>query len=169
LNRFGYRDYDAEVGRWTARDPIRFAGGDINLYAYVSNNPLMFIDPTGEVAVTTVVVVVVLTGVGAVFVADTAWKGITRRMNDYINRTNQTIDSGVDPGVSKDGELGQKLLEIAPHFMDFPNALPRDMLNPTGEIRDRIIEKAENEVIDTVPSSFWERLLGIEDDESCEK
>ena len=45
--RFGARDYDPEVGRWTAKDPIRFAGGDGNLYAYVGNNPLIRIEPSG--------------------------------------------------------------------------------------------------------------------------
>jgi RHS repeat-associated protein len=47
LVRFGARDYDAETGRWTAKDPIRFAGGDANLYAYVSNDPVNHIDPNG--------------------------------------------------------------------------------------------------------------------------
>ncbi|MFZ5844764.1 MAG: RHS repeat-associated core domain-containing protein [Pseudomonadota bacterium] len=47
LTRFGARDYDAEIGRWTAKDPIGFAGGDSNLYAYVGNDPVNFSDPTG--------------------------------------------------------------------------------------------------------------------------
>ncbi|MBK9610008.1 RHS repeat-associated core domain-containing protein [Candidatus Amarobacter glycogenicus] len=34
LVRFGARDYDPQTGRWTAKDPIGFAGGDTNLYAY---------------------------------------------------------------------------------------------------------------------------------------
>ncbi|GEM_PF-6642730 len=33
LIRFGYRDYDPETGRWTARDPIGFDGGDNNMLA----------------------------------------------------------------------------------------------------------------------------------------
>lgn len=48
LVRFGARDYDAETGRWTAKDPIRFDGGDANLYRYVGGNPVSRIDPTGE-------------------------------------------------------------------------------------------------------------------------
>lgn len=47
LVRFGARDYDAEVGRWTAKDPIRFAGGDMNIYGYTSQNPVNRIDPQG--------------------------------------------------------------------------------------------------------------------------
>jgi RHS repeat-associated protein len=47
LVRFGSRDYDPEVGRWTAKDPIGFAGGDVDLYGYVANNPVKFIDPWG--------------------------------------------------------------------------------------------------------------------------
>ncbi len=48
LVRFGARDYDAETGRWTAKDPILFDGGDSNLYGYVLDNPINFIDPNGE-------------------------------------------------------------------------------------------------------------------------
>ncbi|MEW6429286.1 MAG: RHS repeat-associated core domain-containing protein [Thermodesulfobacteriota bacterium] len=47
LVHFGYRDYDPEIGRWIAKDPILFAGGDTDLYGYVQNNPINFIDPLG--------------------------------------------------------------------------------------------------------------------------
>ncbi|MFA6095079.1 MAG: RHS repeat-associated core domain-containing protein [Candidatus Paceibacterota bacterium] len=47
LVRFGARDYDAQTGRWTAKDPIRFAGGDTSLYGYVTNDPVNLIDPLG--------------------------------------------------------------------------------------------------------------------------
>ena len=45
LVRFGYRDYSPELGRFTAKDPIDFAGGDTNLYAYTMYDPVNFIDP----------------------------------------------------------------------------------------------------------------------------
>ena len=41
------RWYDPEVGRFISEDPIGFAGGDINLYGYVGNNPQNFVDPFG--------------------------------------------------------------------------------------------------------------------------
>ena len=47
LVRFGARDYDAEIGRWTAKDPILFGGQQANLYVYVGGNPINWIDPTG--------------------------------------------------------------------------------------------------------------------------
>ncbi|MBI2567219.1 MAG: DUF4157 domain-containing protein [Candidatus Schekmanbacteria bacterium] len=47
LVRFGARDYDAEVGRWTVRDPILFRGGQANLFVYVRNDPVNLTDPWG--------------------------------------------------------------------------------------------------------------------------
>ncbi len=58
--------YDPEVGRWTSKDPILFAGGDTNLYGYVGkvgkvphqietnlyqyslSDPINYIDPNGK-------------------------------------------------------------------------------------------------------------------------
>ncbi len=47
LVRFGFRDYDPDTGRWTAKDPIFFTGGDTDLYGYVLNDPVNMIDPLG--------------------------------------------------------------------------------------------------------------------------
>jgi RHS repeat-associated protein len=56
LVRFGARDYDPKLGRWTSKDAIRFAGGDTNIYAYVHGDPINYIDPTGRYAAAPVVV-----------------------------------------------------------------------------------------------------------------
>lgn len=58
-----HRDYQPETGRYlepdpigayglamlsfTAKDPINFADGDTNLYAYVMSDPVNFVDPSG--------------------------------------------------------------------------------------------------------------------------
>jgi RHS repeat-associated protein len=47
LVRFGARDYDPAVGRWTAKDAALFLAGDTNLYAYVGNDAVNWIDPAG--------------------------------------------------------------------------------------------------------------------------
>ena len=47
LVRFGFRDYDPDIGRWTAKDPILFASGDVDLYGYCLSNPVNFNDPWG--------------------------------------------------------------------------------------------------------------------------
>jgi len=47
ITRFGYREYDATTGKWTAKDPIDFDGGDSNLYGYVLGDPVNFIDYEG--------------------------------------------------------------------------------------------------------------------------
>src|SRR5712691_1350661 len=43
---FLHRDYDPVFQRWLNRDPIGEAGG-INLYGFVRNNPLRYVDPFG--------------------------------------------------------------------------------------------------------------------------
>jgi len=47
LVRFGARDYDSATGKWTAKDPIDFVGGDLNLLSYVGQDPVNWVDPLG--------------------------------------------------------------------------------------------------------------------------
>ncbi len=51
LLHFGWREYDPAGGRWTTPDPTRFSGGDANLFVYVGNDPINFLDPTGTLQV----------------------------------------------------------------------------------------------------------------------
>jgi RHS repeat-associated protein len=41
------RYYDPQVGRFISEDPLGFDGGDVNLYVYGRNNPLLVVDPWG--------------------------------------------------------------------------------------------------------------------------
>jgi RHS repeat-associated protein len=41
------RMYNPDMGRFVSRDPIGLAGGDVNSYRYVSNNPIRLNDPMG--------------------------------------------------------------------------------------------------------------------------
>ena len=46
LSYYGYRFYAPPIGRWLNRDPIGESGG-LNLYGFVGNNPVNFVDPWG--------------------------------------------------------------------------------------------------------------------------
>ncbi len=47
LDYYRARYYHPRLQRFIAEDPIGFAGGDINIYAYVQNDPMNGIDPLG--------------------------------------------------------------------------------------------------------------------------
>ena len=47
---FGARDYDPAIGRWTGPDPIRFAGGDADLYRYAAADPVNSVDRSGLIS-----------------------------------------------------------------------------------------------------------------------
>jgi RHS repeat-associated protein len=47
LMHYRARWYSPDLGRFISQDPIGFRGGDVNLFAYVMNNPLKFTDPKG--------------------------------------------------------------------------------------------------------------------------
>jgi RHS repeat-associated protein len=47
LVRFGARDYDPAVGRWTGKDPLGLEGG-LNVYEYAAGDPANNIDPDGQ-------------------------------------------------------------------------------------------------------------------------
>ncbi len=51
LYHMGARFYDPSIGRWLGEDPVRnpYEPLTLNFYAYVRNNPLILIDPTGTV------------------------------------------------------------------------------------------------------------------------
>jgi RHS repeat-associated protein len=65
LVRFGFRDYDPDIGRWTAKDPIFFAGGDSDLYGYCLDDPVNMTDPLGFLSFNQKLAVAAAGGLGA--------------------------------------------------------------------------------------------------------
>jgi len=108
LVRFGYRDYDPDIGRWTAKDPILFAGGDTDLYGYVLNNPVNLVDPTGEWLLPAIAV-----GTGAVALgtfAYQAWKAFQKA--EEVRKLNEKLYEEADKRFP-DPEYAEKLKEDA--------------------------------------------------------
>lgn len=87
LVRFGAREYNAETGRWTAKDPILFNGGDTNLYGYTNNDPVNFVDPKGKNPV------LVAVGLGAAVGAVANVTG--SYLAGTLNRTNFAQTAGI--------------------------------------------------------------------------
>ena len=57
LYHFGARDYSRTQQRWLQQDPIRYKAGDSNLYRFVGNNPVKYVDPSGKFIIVTCIVV----------------------------------------------------------------------------------------------------------------
>jgi len=41
------RYHDPSMGRFLSEDPLGLGGGDLTLYSYAGNNPVVFVDPSG--------------------------------------------------------------------------------------------------------------------------
>ncbi len=65
LINFRMRWYDPETGRWLSKDPIGLRGG-LNLYAFCQNCPSIFRDPSGQISVEEIRVLIAAFGEGFV-------------------------------------------------------------------------------------------------------
>ncbi len=63
---FGRRYYAPDIGRWISPDPAGFADGP-NLYTYVHNSPLMYIDQDGQFAILTSIAIAIVVSHAAEF------------------------------------------------------------------------------------------------------
>lgn len=100
LVRFGLRDYDPTIGKWTAKDPIDFHGGDVNLFNYVVADPINKKDPHGTISglALTVIGVAITVGIASYYLYKSmqdASKALdkTQKATDIINQTDNPVDN----------------------------------------------------------------------------
>lgn len=110
LVRFGARNYDAESGRWTTKDPIGFAGG-ANMYRYVGDDPVNFSDPNGlDGGGGWLKAAAFSAGVGdALTLGLTSWLRKALDIDDVVDRCSSWYSAGEVTGVALGLALGEAI------------------------------------------------------------
>ncbi len=89
LVRFGYRDYDPRVGRFTSPDPLGDTGGDHDVYDYCVDDPVSLVDPEGLNPFAAYQ--------SAAYLAQRAWPHVSRlaaAAGPYAQRAGQAVANG---------------------------------------------------------------------------
>lgn len=103
LDFFGARYMSSAQGRFTSIDPVTITTHrlqnpqELNLYAYVANNPLRFIDPTGEI----------LQCVGDVKSQSQCFSDLQQIAGDAANRLSMDAKTGVVSFDTKDLDMSK--------------------------------------------------------------
>lgn len=133
LHYYRARYYDPMDGRFVSKDPISFAGGDVNLYGYVQNNPINLTDPLGLVP--------------PIGVLQKIWSGL---------KNLSTLNDAADIKFQSDKNSSELTPEDAKVAADIvtgqPPLIPIPFYNPFKGAFDSIIDKISNrkKTIDSV-------------------
>ena len=157
LVRFGARDYDAETGRWTARDPILFGGGQANLYEYVGSDAVNFVDPSGLRIDTWI------------RIAKNVWKNhiLPRHVRQLAQNAHKGKFATTSPG--KIEKMANKAIcspDRVTTQADGRVLYERDMgraVGTKGETHLRVVLDEAKEIITTFPADGFKALLPIFD------
>jgi RHS repeat-associated protein len=153
LVRFGARDYDADVGRWTTKDPVGISGTDTNLYAYVRGDPINYLDLDG------LDLCLARTDAGSMIVDES----ISAKAIEFIHRA---VEYGWDGGINstfrttpKQTELfnnrkkGERVAEPGTSSHEAGFAIDLDWASVTPEAREALSRAATE-------CGFWQTVRG---------
>jgi len=143
LVRFGARDYDPSVGRWTTRDPLVF-DASLNNYTYSNGDPMNRIDFTGEAP------------------GSAQNPRLPPGVRDQVPK--KSLSETIDP-IVKDAvenaieETGKSPQEIHPD----PDSL-LDMIPPTGPPIPDAVGGPKFRYLDEIKNQFRDRIMGSIDE-----
>jgi RHS repeat-associated protein len=170
LYHIGARFYDPTVGRWLSEDPAQlgnFNPSTLNYYAYANNNPSIFVDPDGKIAVPAVIVIGLAILAGGIIVymgtpnyqralqnaikyggeAFNEWLGnVIEKVLDSIshhgkNRDWEKVKAG-DPGHIK--EMKQEIANLDKRIKELEMALASGKLDEEQQQRaERVLEATQ--------------------------
>ncbi|MGE3540529.1 MAG: RHS repeat-associated core domain-containing protein [Candidatus Tectimicrobiota bacterium] len=111
------RYYSTVLKRFISEDPLDFAAGDTNLYAYVSNDPISYIDPTGLGKVGTVIKIVKRVGNWLRESRKVSTKEAinARRRGADVLAPNEKIAKQIEKNAFKNDPTAGDLLKHEPH------------------------------------------------------
>jgi len=135
LTRFGARDYDAETGRWTSKDPIGFDSGGTNHYGYVLNDPINLTDLEGLIPI----------GLVPQGVIDNTKSIVSIVSNNAF--TGQELNTAAEVIIDSVGilEVGEALNVGSLRFIDSKLPLTRDQADFIGELIERGVKRGQEE------------------------
>jgi len=97
------RFYDSSVGRFLQEDPVGFWGGDLNLYSYVSNNPINWLDPHG-LSPAGWVIRLTTTGFKKISTLASSAAARARRQGKNVLAQSKQAAKAIEKGAFKEGE-----------------------------------------------------------------
>nr|WP_286193637.1 RHS repeat-associated core domain-containing protein [Boseongicola sp. H5] len=129
------RAYDPLTGQFLQRDPIGFASGDLNLYAYVENDPYNWTDPSGLTALDGGVVNAGTRAMGANAMHNIGMGvlGLATGITSFLTGSNalDTVLNQSGDGTDDERGIGDN---DGPPLDDDPNIGPPDPLDPTSAL-----------------------------------
>ncbi|MCU0826005.1 MAG: hypothetical protein MUE52_01015 [Tabrizicola sp.] len=139
---FRARHYDPLTGMFLQRDPIGFAAGDLNLYAYTWNNPTKWSDPSGLNAT----IDYGANGLCSGAAAGAAYGGLFGAIRNLAMRIARELTVSAMSGAPDDAGAGAGAGAGSGAGPNEPGCEPNDpKCDDDGEIKDRLENSDYNE------------------------